>query len=95
MATTLRLRPEAAVAIRAEAARTGRSQQELIREAVDRYLGLRAASSESMLLRSDADALVANGVVLPARSRFRVVEDPIVPPTGVTTIGMLDREDRG
>lgn len=95
MATNLRLRPEAEAAIRAAAARTGRSQQELIREAVDRYLGVQVASGESMPVRSDADALVASGAVLPARSPFRMVEEPIVLPVGVSTIGLLDREDRG
>ena len=40
MATNLRLRPDAARALREAAERTNRSQQDLIREAVDLYLGL-------------------------------------------------------
>lgn len=40
MATNLRLRPEAETALRKEAERTGRSQQDLIREALDRYLSI-------------------------------------------------------
>lgn len=95
MATNLRLRPEAEVAVRAAAARTGRSQQELIREAVDRYLDIQGASGGRALPRSDADALVAQGAVLPARSAFRMVDEPVALPAGVSTIGLLDRDDRG
>jgi hypothetical protein len=40
MATNLRLNLKAERALRAEAARTGESQQNLIRTAVDQYLGL-------------------------------------------------------
>jgi predicted transcriptional regulator len=40
MAMNLRLSPEAEAALRAEADRANRSQQDLIRDAVDQYLGL-------------------------------------------------------
>ncbi len=40
MAMNLRLRPEAAEALRAESEQTGLSQQEILRRAVDGYLGL-------------------------------------------------------
>ncbi|MBN9140896.1 MAG: ribbon-helix-helix protein, CopG family [Micrococcales bacterium] len=40
MAMNLRLRAEAASALRAEAEQTGLSQQEILRRAVDDYLGL-------------------------------------------------------
>lgn len=40
MAMNLRLRPEAAEALRAESERTGLSQQEILRRAVDEHLGL-------------------------------------------------------
>jgi hypothetical protein len=91
MATNLRLRREAEDAIRAEAARTGRSQQELIREAIDAYLGLRESRPGS-----EADALVANRSVLPARSPFvEVDEEDMVPlPDGVSTLDLLDRDER-
>jgi hypothetical protein len=38
MAVTLRLRPDAADALRAEAERTGLSQQTIVRRALDEYL---------------------------------------------------------
>jgi hypothetical protein len=77
--------------LRLEATRRGRSQQELIREAVDRYLGLSQADDEP---RSDAEALIASGRVLPARSPFRDVQPTLRLPRGVTTQDLLDREDR-
>jgi hypothetical protein len=91
MATNLRLRRDAEEAVRAEAARTGRSQQELIREAVDAYLGLRESHP-----RSEAEALVASRSVLPARTPFFEVEadDMIQLPEGVTTLELLDRDER-
>ncbi|WP_417564625.1 ribbon-helix-helix protein, CopG family [Microbacterium sp.] len=42
MAMNLRLQPEAAAALRAESERTGLSQQEILRRAVDEHLGLGA-----------------------------------------------------
>lgn len=90
MATNLRLRREAEEAVRAEAARTGRSQQELIRQAVDLYLGLNEVTSP----RSEADALVASGAVLPARSGFVKADRLLRLVDGVTTLDLLDRDDR-
>jgi hypothetical protein len=91
MATNLRLRRDAEEAVRAEALRTGRSQQELIREAVDAYLGLNEPYP-----RTEAEALVASRSVLPARSPFVEVDadDMIRLPEGVTTLGLLDRDER-
>jgi hypothetical protein len=91
MATNLRLRPDAEEAVRAEAVRTGRSQQEVIREAVDIYLGLNESHP-----RSEAEALVANRSVLPARGPFVEVDadDMITLPEGMTTLDLLDRDDR-
>jgi len=40
MATNLRLRPATEAALRERSASTGRSQQQLIRDALDQYLGL-------------------------------------------------------
>ena len=90
MATNLRLRPEAEQALRAAAARTGQSQQGLIREAVDRYLGLDKATAP----QSDSAALIAAGIVRPARSQFRRADELISLPAGVTTLDLLDRDDR-
>lgn len=90
MATNLRLRPDAQEAVRAEAARTGQSQQELIRAAVDQYLRLAPAAAP----RTESDALIATGVVLPARSAFREAGDLLSLPEGLTSIDILDRDDR-
>lgn len=91
MATNLRLRPEAEEAVRAEAERTGRSQQELIREAVDRYLGLTSGPSP---LRSVSETLIATQTVLPARSPYRELDELIRLPEGTSTLDLLDRDDR-
>lgn len=90
MATNLRLRPDAEQALRAQAAVVGRSQQELIREAVDRYLGL----APDPVSRTVEGALLASGGVLPARTEFR--ESALLLPLrkGVSTLQMLDRDDR-
>ena len=90
MATNLRLRPEAEQALRAAAARTGQSQQELIRKAVDRYLGLDKPSGP----QSDSQALIAAGIVRPERSEFRQPDRLISLSDGLTTRDLLDRGDR-
>ena len=89
MATNLRLRPDAEVALRTRASAAGRSQQELIREAVDRYLGL----VSEPLPRTGEGALLASGGVLPARTRFRESAALLPLRDGVSTLRMLDRED--
>ncbi len=58
MATNLRLRPDVVDALRDAAVRAGRSQQDLVREAIERYLGLAEA-------QSDLDRAVADGRVRP------------------------------
>lgn len=90
MATNLRLRPETEEALRTEAARTSRSQQEIIREAVDRYLGLDREFGPT----NDAQALVGSGKVLPARSKFKVLESLVELPPGAHTADLLDRQER-
>lgn len=90
MATNLRLGPEAEQALRAEAARTGRSQQELLREAVDRYLGLGPAAP-ALTAR---EALVAREGVLPARSPYRELDTLKPLPHGTSSTDLLDRDDR-
>ena len=90
MATNLRLRPEAETALRAAAERSGRSQQELIREALDRYLeldGMRPA-------RDSLSTLIAKGIVLPVRVPYRRAHRLFTLPPGVTSLDLLDREDR-
>jgi Ribbon-helix-helix protein, copG family len=88
MATNLRLRPDAEEALREAAERRGLSQQHLIREAVDRYLGL----SEPPGHQTD-DGLAGHGV--PAvRMPFRELDSLVRLPEGVTTLDLLDRDER-
>ena len=90
MATNLRLRPEAESALRRESERTGRSQQELIREALDRYLGFGLQRSVS----SSVDELIATGVLRPARQPYRRASDLLKLPDGITSLDLLERDDR-
>lgn len=77
-------------ALRDEAERTGRSQQDLIREALDRFLGLAVVTP----VRTSMDDLIARGVVIPARVPYRRPHKLIELPDGVTSLDLLDREDR-
>ena len=90
MATNLRLRADAERALRREAERTGRSQQDLIREAVDRYLGL----AGDRPVTSDRDLVVSSGVALPSRRAYEELDELVRLPDGLRTIDLLDREDR-
>lgn len=86
MATNLRLSEEAAAALLAEAQRTGRSQQDLLREAVHRYLGL--ATVESSRARA-----VAAGLVRPP-TPFVDVQPELTLAGGCSTLDLLDRDER-
>lgn len=90
MATNLRLRPEAENALRKESERTGRSQQDLIREALDRYLSIGTPRP----VPSSIDELIASGALLPAREPYRRASRLLELPEGVTSLDLLDREDR-
>jgi hypothetical protein len=90
MATNLRLRPAAEEAVRSRAARTGRSQQELIREAVDRYLGLGEVDAP----RSESEAMLATQGVLPARMSYRELHEMLRLREGTTTGDLLVRDER-
>lgn len=90
MATNLRLRPEAEEAVRVEARRSGRSQQDVIRDAVDRYLGLASRAGGA----TELDALVASGAVLPPRVPYRTPRRRLTLPKGVDTADLLDRSER-
>jgi hypothetical protein len=85
MSTNLRLSPDAEVALRDAARKSGRSQQDLLREAVDRYLGL---SRES----GTRDRAVAAGVVRPP-SPFRDTKPAVRLRRGVSSLGLLDRDE--
>lgn len=88
MATNLRLRPDAEAALCAEAERSGRSQQEILREALDRYLHLTGGGPSS------GDALLRSGTLLPPRTRYRRVTPTRTLPTGITSLDLLDRDER-
>jgi hypothetical protein len=84
MSTNLRLDERAAAALRAAAAKSGRSQQELLREAVNRYLGLDAA-------QNSRDLALAKGLVK-APTPMRDVEPEIHLAPGMGTLDLLDRD---
>ena len=86
MAINLRLTERTAQALRQRAAATGRSQQDLLREAVDRYLGVDDEQSDR------ERALVDGLVTMP--TPYRRVEPTLKLPDGVSTLDLLDRDDR-
>lgn len=90
MAMNLRLSPEIQEGIRREAERTGRSQQEVVREAIGRYLGLDVAGTAG----GELDRLVATGTVRPPRAPYRKAARRLTLPAGVATTHLLDRGDR-
>ena len=85
MSTNLRLSPDATIALRDAARRSGRSQQELLREAVDRYLGLTRQASTR-------DQAVAAGLVRPP-TRFRDTKPAFHLVRGVSSLDLLDRDE--
>ena len=87
MAMNLRLNAEAEAALRAAAARTGRSQQDLLREAVAQYLGLAADSST-------IGPVNAQGRVHAPRVPYRSVRPTLRLDPGERSIDLLDRDDR-
>lgn len=87
----LRLDPDTAAALRKEAERTGRSQQQLIRDAIDEHLG---RSRSAAIAHTDLEELVRAGRVHAPRSPLTADLEPIPLGPGVTTEDLLDREDR-
>jgi hypothetical protein len=85
----LRLGPEAEQALRATAARTGRSQQDLIREAVDVHLGLLPARRGRAV-----DHLERAGIIGPPNVPYRRVAATVSPPPEGTSLDLLGRDDR-
>jgi predicted DNA-binding protein len=86
VSTNLRLSDELAEALREEAARQGRSQQDIVREAIAKELGM-ASESTSM------ERAVRAGTV-EAPEPFRDVEPTLALPPGTRSLDLLDREDR-
>jgi len=87
MAMNLRLRPDAADALRAESERTGLSQQEILRRAVDEHLGL---TQHQPRARQWPDW------VEPPTESMRPVRAWVSPPPGRSMVDVLDelREER-
>jgi hypothetical protein len=92
MAMNLRLPIEAATALQAEAERTGRSQQEIVRDAVARHLHLIDIDEPPLSARDRARA--AGYLVQPARVPYRKVTPRLRLPEGTNSLDLLDREDR-
>lgn len=90
MATNLRLRSESADAVRREAKRSGRSQQDVIRAAIDTYLGVNPPDRPA----PELELLAADGAVRRPRIPFRRAAHRIRLPSGVTTTDLLERVDR-
>ena len=86
MGTNLRLSEELAGALREEAARRGRSQQDIVREAIAKELGM--ASELTPMER----AVRAGTVEEP--EPFRDSEPTLTLPGGTSSLDLLDREDR-
>lgn len=86
MATNLRLSEDAAAAVKAEAKRSGRSQQDVIRAAVDQYLAPKAPSRREPWRES----------LIPPERPYEVVPESemLKMPEGLTSLDLLDREDR-
>lgn len=91
MAVNLRLTPEMTSALQAEADRTGKSQQEILREAVARHLHL---VGDDEVKVSDRDRARATHLVTPARVAYRRATPRIRLPKGVDSLELLDRDDR-
>jgi hypothetical protein len=85
VATNLRLSEAAAQALRRAAEASGRSQQDLLREAVDRYLGLDASGT-------DRDRARSSGLVRPGLP-FRDVVPTVHLSPGATTRDLLQADD--
>lgn len=87
MAINLRLLPELHEAVKSRAASSGRSQQDVIRDAIEAYLqpgnspGSSEASRDEMILR-------------PARAPLRRAASRLRLPSGTHSLELLDREDR-
>jgi hypothetical protein len=91
MATNLRLRPEAEEALRERSERTGDSQQKIIRDAIDAYLG---RVEESTPVPGSIADLVARGVLIAARTPLRHSVTPLALPPGMTSLDLLHRDER-
>lgn len=86
VSTNLRLSDELAAALRKESTRTGRSQQEIVREAIAAKLGL--VTDETPLQEAIREGRVE------APEPFRDFEPRLTLPTGRSSTDLLERDDR-
>jgi predicted transcriptional regulator len=90
VAVKLRLSPELAAALQAEAERTGRSEPEIVQEAVARHLRLIDDEHHG----SDRETARASQVVRPARVPYRRVTPRLRLPVYTNSLDLLRRDDR-
>lgn len=90
MATNLRLRQETSEALRQEAQRTGRSQQDIIREALEFRLGLPTHGGPG---REPGQTDAGAGLQAP-RFPYRKASKRLRLPAGKASQELLDRDDR-
>lgn len=94
MATNLRLRKEAEEALRVESERTGRTQQELIRRAVDTALGLNPEGLAPSAADVERRQELRRRGITPPRVPYREATTLIQLPAGTASTDVIDREDR-
>ncbi|WP_344292241.1 ribbon-helix-helix protein, CopG family [Agromyces neolithicus] len=93
MATNLRLREDAASALQEYSARTGLSQQEVLRRALDAFLE-HEGSPPNARDEAPAGGRRRPAGILPPRHPFTVADRLLELPPGMTTSQLLDRDDR-
>ncbi|MGW5188818.1 hypothetical protein ACWEOO_06160 [Kribbella sp. NPDC004138] len=86
----LRLPPDVTTALQAESARTGLSQQEIVRDALGRRLHLIDTADPA----GERERARAEHAVQPARVPYRKVTPRLRLPKGTTSLDLLDRDDR-
>jgi len=87
MTTNLRLSVELASALRSEAERTGKSQQEIVTEALARHLRL----AEDRRATADRDLARDAGLIRAARVPYRKVRPRLYLPEGTDSLDLLGR----
>lgn len=88
MAINLRMPPGTAELLRVRAHSSGLSQNAIILEALESYLGIEASRPDSV------ERLLARGILKPPRIPYREATVMLKLPDGVTSLELLDREDR-
>lgn len=89
MAATLRLDEATREALRTEAERAGRSQQDIVRAALAQFLHLEGSATASA-----TDDLLRSARAQAPRSPYRRARPRIRLPHGQTSLDLLDRDDR-